>query len=96
MQSPIETESIDDLWKDAQGKFLKITSKSLRPANRISLEEVVKLLNTKYSSKDLDDDDGTKKRAKKYIMNVLHCIQLLGGIAAEAVSTVKAQIIIKH
>lgn len=88
MSSKMDTDlSFDGMWTQAETRFLKITNKNLRAAPKRSLDDVVKDLEARYSDKD-SDDESAKSRAKEWIGNVLNCINLLGGIAAQGASMV--------
>jgi len=75
------------MWEEAQERFHKLTAKELKGSRPKRLDDVITELEAKYvanSSTELD----IKKRTAKVIENVLKCIQLLGGIAAQGASMV--------
>jgi hypothetical protein len=80
-----EDISLEDMWLQAENRFAKITSKSLKTAPKKSLNAVFAELETRYSDKE---PEVVESRTKEWMRNVLSCINLLGGIAAEGVSMV--------
>jgi len=79
--------SLKDLWDDAEKKFQKITKKSLKASSQKKLDDVLRELECKYAEKD-SDEESYKRQAKAMIQNVLTCIKILGGIAAQGASVV--------
>lgn len=88
MSSNMDVElSFKEMWEKAELRFQKITNKSLRASKKKSLNDVIKDLETRYADED-SDGESAKDRAKELIGNVLSCINLLGGIAAQGASIV--------
>jgi fungal STAND N-terminal Goodbye domain len=79
--------SLDQMWREAEERFKKLTNKKLRDPSKARLEDVIKSLDAKPTEKG-PDDQPAKDRAMRIMQNVLNLVKLLGGIAAEAVSTV--------
>lgn len=79
--------TLDELWKDAQDRFENITKQRLRASSVKRLDDVIKELDAKYIVKS-SEDATIQNRTKRAVHNVLQCIQLLGGIAAQGASIV--------
>src|ERR1700760_4487447 len=84
--NPINT-ALEDMWKEAEARFMKMTNKNLQASTKIHLEDVLKAMEDRYAEKDTEED-AAKKRARRWIENVLNCIKLLGEIASKAASMV--------
>ncbi|KIW88431.1 uncharacterized protein Z519_11000 [Cladophialophora bantiana CBS 173.52] len=82
-------QSFKQMWDDAEQRSLKITKTSLRSSPKKSLNDVVQELETRYNESDSANDERNKPRAKELVENVLSCIKLLGGIAAQGASVVR-------
>ena len=83
-----DTRTYAQLWSEAEARFKKRTSKSLRQGSSRTLADVINDLGTQF-----DKDEPTKGVAKKQellrkVDNVLTCIKLLGGVAATATAQV--------
>ncbi len=90
--SPAELE-LKSMWQDAELEFSQLTrpSRSLRTDREKRLEDVLAELDRKYRPpEDGDKASAAKARAKirTTIGQVLSCIQLLGGLAAQGASIV--------
>ena len=79
--------TLGEMWTEAQDRFEKTTSKGLRTSPARRLDDVIKLLETKYVVKSPDEAE-QKNRTRRAVHNVLNCVQILGGIAAQGASIV--------
>ncbi|OQV03546.1 hypothetical protein CLAIMM_08579 [Cladophialophora immunda] len=81
-------QSFKQMWDEAEERFVKITKKPLRSSPKKSLNDVIQDLENRYNESGPADDERNKPRAKELVENVLNCIKLLGGIAAQGASIV--------
>lgn len=83
----MEKMSLKDIWDDAEDRFQKLTGKVLRVNPPKTLDSVRKEIEALQARMPSDDTD-LKTRAKETCMNVLNCIKLLGGVAAQGAAIV--------
>ncbi|KAF7925871.1 hypothetical protein EAE99_005906 [Botrytis elliptica] len=88
-----ESQTVDlelqKLWDEAQSEFHKNTNRKLASISPRKIEDVLAQLKEKFQPKD-GVQPSTKHKIKDAIRKILECIQFLGGLAAEAASTVFA------
>lgn len=81
--------SFEQLWKDAEDRFLDRTKKNLRsPGSRRTLDDVINEIRTKFEDECSKDHSQKKHELLVNVQNVLTCVQMLCGVAAFAVSQV--------
>ncbi|KAF7920875.1 uncharacterized protein EAE98_008904 [Botrytis deweyae] len=88
-----ESQTVDlelqKLWDEAQSEFHKNTNRKLASIPPRKIEDVLAQLKEKFQPED-GVQPSTKYKIKDAIGKILECIQFLGGLAAEAASTVFA------
>lgn len=85
----MEKPSLDDIWKDAIQRFNSLTNQDIKISPPKSLDDIKKQVDSQQSdSSDQKEKDG-KRRTKDILLNVLQCIKLLGGVAAQGASMVR-------
>ncbi|EXJ54057.1 hypothetical protein A1O7_09394 [Cladophialophora yegresii CBS 114405] len=82
--SPAEME-LKSMWQEAELEFGQLTRRSLRTDREKRLDDVLAELDKKYRA---PEDTGKKAKFRATVAQVLSCIQLLGGLAAEGASIV--------
>ncbi|KAF7952402.1 uncharacterized protein EAE97_001899 [Botrytis byssoidea] len=87
----VESREVDlelqKLWDEAQNEFHKNTNRKLASIPPRKIEDVLAQLKDKFQPED-ELQPSTKHKIKDAIEKILKCIQLIGGVAAEAASTV--------
>jgi alkyl hydroperoxide reductase subunit AhpC len=84
------SETMKDIWRDAEAHFGQITGKSLKDRQHMSLNDCMALID-KISEPDEGNEDGppdtkaTKEKTKERWRNALQFFKVLGSIAAQAV-----------
>ncbi|KAH8692976.1 hypothetical protein BGW36DRAFT_362518 [Talaromyces proteolyticus] len=90
--APLSTaeEELKKMWEEAEREFNQLTRKNLRTDHEKGLDDVLQEFERKYQPPQGGKQSGlvSKEKIKKTIANVLNCIQLLGGIAAQGASIV--------
>ncbi|OCT46177.1 hypothetical protein CLCR_01032 [Cladophialophora carrionii] len=76
---------LKSMWQEAELEFSQLTRRSLRTDREKRLDDVLAELDRKYRA---PEDGGKKAKFRATVAQVLSCIQLLGGLAAEGVSIV--------
>lgn len=84
----IERPSLQDMWTEAEEHFLSLTGKNLSVSPPKTLEDVRREMESQQAQYDAGDKD-LVRNAKNVSMNVLYCLRLLGGVAAEGASMVR-------
>ncbi|KAF7889590.1 uncharacterized protein EAF02_002005 [Botrytis sinoallii] len=88
-----ESQTVDrelqKLWDEAQSEFHKNTNRKLASIPPRKIEDVLAQLKEKFQPED-GVQPSPKHKIKDAIGKILECIQFLGGLAAEAASTVFA------
>lgn len=96
-----EVMGMQDMWDDVEKLFEKLTGKALRSKGKTSLDDckaqIAKL--QQPAGEDADAAPAPTKRsggakAKSYAMDMLHCVKLLGGVAAQGGSIVRASLLL--
>ncbi|TGO42349.1 hypothetical protein BHYA_0009g00280 [Botrytis hyacinthi] len=87
--SPTVDLELQKLWDEAQNEFHKNTNRKLASFPPRKIEDVLAQLKEKFQPED-GVEPSTKHKIKDAIGKILECIQFLGGLAAEAASTVFA------
>ena len=80
-------QTFAQMWVDAQTRFEERTKKPLKRAKNQSLNDAMAHLDQHFNLQGTDPDD-KKARVKKWAMNLLKFIKLLGGIIAQGASVV--------
>ncbi|TGO12725.1 hypothetical protein BTUL_0083g00280 [Botrytis tulipae] len=88
-ESPRVDLELQKLWDEAQSEFHKNTNRKLASIPPRKIEDVLVQLKEKFQPED-GVQPSTKHKTKDAIEKILKCIQLIGGVAAEAASTVFA------
>jgi hypothetical protein len=91
----MSTETKTDLdlnqqWEEAESKFKEMTSQSLKPSKQISFPEVLKILDDRFANAGNSVDQEKKVHVNETVLNVLECIQVCGGVAAQISSQVSS------
>jgi hypothetical protein len=84
----MEKESLDDIWKDAARRFNALTNQDIKRSPARSLEDIRKQVDGQQPDSSGQKEKDGKKHAKDMVLNVLSCIKLLGGVAAQGASMV--------
>lgn len=79
---------LQDLWADAERRFQETTKQKLRRNGEPkTLDDILQDINQRG-----EDDDSSAAKSKQKVMQttlkILKCIHILGGIVAQAASTV--------
>ena len=85
-----EEPSLQQLWKEAQKRFFALTGKSLSNTAHKSLDDITKEIERSADADTSNDDDDRKTKTKQACMNVLYCLKLLGGVAAQGAAIVRS------
>lgn len=83
----IDEEDLDQMWKEAQAEFQKLSGRDPKSFAVLRVDEVIAKIGQK---KEADEKANAKyKRAQNVVNKTLLCIQNLGSIAADAASKVR-------
>lgn len=82
--------SIRGMWDEAGRRFQARTERSLDLKPPKSIDDIRDMIERRYdpSSPADSDSDGGHERAKRIGLNILSCIKLLGGVAAQGAELV--------
>ena len=83
----IEKATLQQMWSEATKEFEERTSRVLNIHPPKTLEDVRKQIESQQAQYD-SDERGLARQAKDASMNVLYCLKLLGGVAAQGASMV--------
>lgn len=82
-----DEEDLDQMWKEAQAEFQKISGKDPKSFAVLRVDEVISKINQK---READEKASARyRRAKDVVNKTLLCIQNLGSLAADAASKVR-------
>ncbi|KAK0736865.1 hypothetical protein B0T21DRAFT_382967 [Apiosordaria backusii] len=87
MASNVTKSKVDELWQEALVEFRKLTNKDLGEIPKISPDDLRRLIDARAKQNDTEEN---KKRAKAKDtgLKILACINKLGEVAVQGVSTV--------
>ncbi|KAK4174017.1 hypothetical protein QBC36DRAFT_334622 [Triangularia setosa] len=87
MASDVTKSKVDRLWQEALVEFRKLTNKDLGEIPKISPDDLRRLIEARAKQNDTEEN---KKRAKAKDtgLKILACINKLGEVAVQGVSTV--------
>lgn len=83
--------TMDHLWEDVSARFHQRTGKSLDLEPARTLDDCLQDIEMTQKQPDGPAQNGTHSRsemAKEYGRNILQCLKLLGGVAAEGAAMV--------
>jgi hypothetical protein len=80
--------SIQSMWEEARGRFLARTQNSLDFKPPKSIDDIREMIERRYDPSSPADSDGSHERAKQIGLNILSCLKLLGGVAAQGAELV--------
>ncbi|KAF5237869.1 hypothetical protein FANTH_10583 [Fusarium anthophilum] len=80
--------SMEQLWDEAAERFLARTGKGLDRKPPMTIDDVRKQIESRTDPTADIDAANTLKRKKDIGLNILECLKLLGGIAAQGASVV--------
>lgn len=94
-----EVMAMQDMWDDVEKLFERLTGKALRSKGKTSLDDCKAQITKLQQPADADAAPAPTKRsggakAKSYAMDMLHCVKLLGGVAAQGGSMVRASLLL--
>jgi len=90
-----EVMTMQEMWDDVEKLFEKLTGKALRSKGKTSLDDCKAQIAKLQQPADADAAPAPTKRSagaktKSFAMDMLHCVKLLGGVAAQGGSMVRA------
>ncbi|KAM6485833.1 hypothetical protein HDV62DRAFT_403210 [Trichoderma sp. SZMC 28011] len=80
--------SIRGMWDEAGRRFRARTEKSLDLKPPKSIDDIRDMIERRYDPSSPAESDGGHERAKRIGLNILSCIKLLGGVAAQGAELV--------
>ncbi|EHK18004.1 uncharacterized protein TRIVIDRAFT_122489, partial [Trichoderma virens Gv29-8] len=80
--------SIRGMWDEAGKRFLARTQKSLDLKPPKNIDDIREMIERRYDPSSPADSDGSHERAKRIGLNILSCLKLLGGVAAQGAELV--------
>ncbi|PNP55504.1 hypothetical protein THARTR1_04334 [Trichoderma harzianum] len=80
--------SIRGMWDEAGRRFQARTQKSLDLKPPKSIDDIRDMIERRYDPSSPADSDGGHERAKRIGLNILSCLKLLGGVAAQGAELV--------
>ncbi|KAL7932962.1 hypothetical protein V8C35DRAFT_305925 [Trichoderma chlorosporum] len=80
--------SIRSMWDEAGRRFQARTQKSLDLKPPKNMDDIREMIERRYDPSSPDDSDGSHERAKRIGLNILSCLKLLGGVAAQGAELV--------
>jgi hypothetical protein len=83
-------QNLKEMWKKLEERFKAKTGRDLKPKSTKTLEEIKKKLELQESQIPPDEPEkkDAKRRAKDAGLDILYCLKLLGGLAAQGASIV--------
>ena len=82
-----EEQSFQQMWAEAQMRFMEKTKRSLRQPRNRALSDVMKTLEEHFNPQDSEESQ-KHQRLKQSASDVLIFVQMLGGITAQAAALV--------
>lgn len=79
---------MEELWDEAAKRFLARTGKGLNRKPPMTIDGVRKQIESRTDQTTDTDALNTLKHRKDIGLNILECLKLLGGIAAQGASVV--------
>ncbi|EXA35873.1 hypothetical protein FOVG_12995 [Fusarium oxysporum f. sp. pisi HDV247] len=86
--SGTEDLTMEQLWDEAAERFLVRTGKGLNRKPPMTIDDVRKQIESRTDPATYIDAANTPKHKKDIGLNILECLKLLGGIAAQGASVV--------
>ena len=87
----VEKQTLQQMWTEAMAQFEQHTGTVLNVRPPKTLEDITKQIDIQQTSYAYDSNEqDLKTRAKSASMNVLYCLKLLGGVAAQGASMVSS------
>jgi len=86
--SGTEDLTMEQLWDEAAERFLARTGKGLNRKPPMTIDDVRKQIESRTDPTTDIDAANTLKHKKDIGLNILECLKLLGGIAAQGASVV--------
>ena len=84
MPKPTKLDSsMEDMWRDATARFSERTGMNVNRRPPRTLDDCVKEINKSQSNKESSHAPTRKEKAADYGINILRCLKLLGGVAAQ-------------
>jgi hypothetical protein len=83
-----EDLTMEQLWDEAAERFLARTGKGLNRKPPMTIDDVRKQIESRTDPTTDIDAANTLKHKKDIGLNILECLKLLGGIAAQGASVV--------
>ncbi|KAK4085703.1 uncharacterized protein Triagg1_693 [Trichoderma aggressivum f. europaeum] len=80
--------SIRGMWDEAGRRFQARTQKSLDLKPPKSIDDIRDMIERRYDPSSPADSDGGHEGAKRIGLNILSCLKLLGGVAAQGAELV--------
>ncbi|KAI1023732.1 hypothetical protein LB504_005215 [Fusarium proliferatum] len=80
--------NMEQLWDEAAKRFLARTGKALNRKPPMTIDDVRKQIESRTDQTTDTDASNTLKHKKDIGLNILECLKLLGGVAAQGASVV--------
>ncbi|KAK4200473.1 hypothetical protein QBC40DRAFT_339823 [Triangularia verruculosa] len=87
MASNVTKSKVDQLWQEALVEFRKLTNKDLGEIPKISPDDLRRLIEARAKQNDTEENK-RRAKAKDTGLKILACINKLGEVAVQGVSTV--------
>jgi hypothetical protein len=86
-----QVSTMKEMWKDVEVRFKNLTGKQLNSKPMKTLNDVIAKIEKCHHPGHASSSDKASgvSKAKDYGRNILHCLKLLGGVAAQGLEKVR-------
>jgi hypothetical protein len=86
----MSSQSLNDMWAEAGTRFSNLTGQNLPLGRSTSPDDLRKAFEARIEEEKAKGNRPELTKAKDAGLNILSCIKLLGGVAAQGASMVRA------